>query len=934
MNAGGQGLLERESELADLDRRVDAVVAGEGGMVLIEGPAGIGKTRLLGEARRLAGESGMRILSARAGELEREFPFGVVRQLFEGVVNDPEAREVALSGAALGASSVFESLSGGDAEAGGFATLHSLYWLALNLAAEQPLFIEVDDIQWCDRPSLRFLAYLVRRVEGTPVLVAATQRTAEAGTDPGLLNELAHDHLTTSILPGPLSEAAVRDFVAERLGGDSDSAIASACFEATGGNPLLLRELVSALEAEPMPRSADAAASVRHLGKTAVSRSVLLRLSRLTPETVTVARAAAIVGDGGNLGEVAELTGFEPDVVAEAMGQLVRAEILRPDRTLGFVHPLVLDAVLSEMSPAEREVEHGRAARMLGESGAAGERVATHLLMTSPRGDSEVIELLREAGHTAARQGAADSAVAYFRRALEEGPSDDVRPNLLFELGIVEALTAGPPAAEHLEEALAKLKDETARIIAAHVLVRVLVFMSRPADAAAIAARFVDSLPPQLEDTRKGFEAFSYAMVLFDAEPLERLSELVERRTAPVGEGPGAKMLAASAAINWAYAGEPGAAECGVLAKASLAGGELRDADNGFLSMSALIPLTLADREDVMDEWDLEADSARRRGSLFAVSGVSMWRGFTLAYRGELAEAESSLRQAQDEFRIWGFGGQAGNYLAAFIAQVVLERGRVDDAWKELRRGEDFGDRSDAAHYWTGTHLALLDASGRDEETLEAADEFAERFAHFQNPAIARWRTHKAAALARLGRRDEAIALVEEELEAARRWGAPGTVGPSLRALGVLKGDEGVDDLAEAVSVLEASTTRLELAKALSAYGTALRLTRKPSDAREPLSRALELATACSADALAEHARTELYATGARPRREALSGVSSLTPSERRVADLAADGMTNREIAQSLFVTPKTVEVHLSNTYRKLGIRSRRELSGALEAEA
>ena len=137
--------------------------------------------------------------------------------------------------------------------------------------------------------------------------------------------------------------------------------------------------------------------------------------------------------------------------------------------------------------------------------------------------------------------------------------------------------------------------------------------------------------------------------------------------------------------------------------------------------------------------------------------------------------------------------------------------------------------------------------------------------------------------------------------------------------------------LEQAVALLERSRARLEHAKALADLGAALRHERRPSDARDPLRRALELADACSADALVEHVRAELYATGARPRTAALGGVDALTASERRVAGFAAAGQSNRDIAQALFVTPKTVEVHLSNAYRKLGIRSRRELAGALE---
>ena len=147
-----------------------------------------------------------------------------------------------------------------------------------------------------------------------------------------------------------------------------------------------------------------------------------------------------------------------------------------------------------------------------------------------------------------------------------------------------------------------------------------------------------------------------------------------------------------------------------------------------------------------------------------------------------------------------------------------------------------------------------------------------------------------------------------------------------------MRREAGLAQLEEAVQVLAASPAKLEHAKALAALGSALRRGRQPSDAREPLREALELATACGATPLAEHARSELYASGARPRSEALSGVEALTPSELRVAELAADGESNKDIAQSLYVTPKTVEVHLSNAYRKLGIRSRRELPEVLQA--
>ena len=171
---------------------------------------------------------------------------------------------------------------------------------------------------------------------------------------------------------------------------------------------------------------------------------------------------------------------------------------------------------------------------------------------------------------------------------------------------------------------------------------------------------------------------------------------------------------------------------------------------------------------------------------------------------------------------------------------------------------------------------------------------------------------------------------MSRELELAERWGAPGTVGRTLRILGEMRQADGVDDLERSIELLERSPMKLDLAKALAALGGVLRRGRKPSDARDPLRRAYELAEVCGAAGLAGAVRAELHATGARPRSSALKGPDSLTPSERRVADLAASGRTNKEIAQELYVTPKTVEVHLSAAYRKLEISSRRELPGAL----
>ena len=225
------------------------------------------------------------------------------------------------------------------------------------------------------------------------------------------------------------------------------------------------------------------------------------------------------------------------------------------------------------------------------------------------------------------------------------------------------------------------------------------------------------------------------------------------------------------------------------------------------------------------------------------------------------------------------------------------------------------------------------DLAGGLAETLDIGRVFEE--AGGRNPAMIAWRSHAALALLQLGTQNEARRLAREELELARTWGAPRALGAALRVAGLVEGgDEGLALLEKAVEVLADSPAKLEHAKARTDLGAALRRANRRSDAREQLRRALELATICGAVPLVQRAETELLATGARPRRISLRGLESLTPSERRVAEMAAEGPTNREIAQALFVTPKTVEVHLSSVYRKLGISSRAQLARTLAEPA
>ena len=173
--------------------------------------------------------------------------------------------------------------------------------------------LSVDDLHWADRPSLRFLAYLARRLEGQPVLLAATLRTGEPDTDLALVGEIAQDTATGSVRPAPLSEAAVGEVVRARLGADADDAFCAACHVTTGGNPLLLRQLLTALEAEDVRPDAAHADVVRAIGSRAIASAVVLRLARLPDDAAAVARAVAVLGDGADLRRVAALAGTGED---------------------------------------------------------------------------------------------------------------------------------------------------------------------------------------------------------------------------------------------------------------------------------------------------------------------------------------------------------------------------------------------------------------------------------------------------------------------------------------------------------------------------------------------------------------------------------------------------------------------------------------------
>jgi DNA-binding CsgD family transcriptional regulator len=936
-------LLERDAELAALDTLASGA-SGWGRLLAIEGPPGIGKTSLILETRQRAQDGGTRVLSARGSELETAFSFGVVRQLFEPLLAQLAESERAdlLNGAAELATPIFEPahLAADPARNVSLAMLHGLYWLTANVAAQKPLLLAIDDLHWSDPPSLRWLAYVLPRMEGLDLSIVAGLRPAEPGEAPALLSQIVSDPRALVVQPAPLSLAATAQLVRATLSPGADDALCIACHEITGGNPLLLRDLRNAITAEDLAPTGANVPRLRELAARAGTRALTARLAPLPRDATTFAQAVAILGEDVDAHHAAALADLDEQAASEAIADLTRVDVLRSKPLLGFVHPLVRDAVYENLTPLERNAGHSRAADLLSAAGADPERVAAHLLLVSPAGAEEVVAVLREAARCAGSRGATESAVAYLRRALAEPPIASERADVLLELGSAEALVSGAAAVEHLQEAHALIDDPIRRGRTVVLIGRELEYLDRVDESVKVLREALSEVTGAGTDAEleRVLEAVLVQSSLFESSVYDEARQRLQRvRQEPDDATEGGKMLLALLAYHDARAGAP-ADQVVELARRAVAGGTLLAEEvpaDAFVL--ACIVLARADVDQIQTFYDAALAEAHRRGSVLAFASAKLHRAQMFLFRGDLADAEVDVGEALQACESWGAPSRFWSLWGPLPLQsdILVAQGKLSEAAAALARagwGETLPGSAQA--YFFLDSRARLRASGGDirgalDDSLEAGRRFEE--VGGRSPAFVAWRSQAALALLGLGDSDEARRLAGEELELARAWGAPRAVGAALRAAGLIEGGEqGLLMLEEAVEVLADSPAKLEHAKARTEFGAALRRANRRSQARDHLRRAVELATICGALPLASRAESELLATGARPRRIALSGVDSLTPSERRVADLAAEGPTNREIAQALFVTPKTVEVHLSRVYRKLGISSRSQLAGAL----
>ncbi|HTQ90144.1 MAG TPA: AAA family ATPase [Streptosporangiaceae bacterium] len=950
------GLCEREDELARVDALITAASAGRGGVLLITGPAGIGKTVLLEAARERAGQAGLRVLAGRGGELESGFSFGVARQLFEPLLVGASAaeREALLAGAARRALIALEDFQGRvsaaptDAESEPpFAVMHGLYWLAVNASAAGPLLVAVDDVHWADQASLRFMLYLADRLAGLPVALALSWRVAETGDDAERLARLEQAAVGGVVSLTPLSPSGVRALLTRQFGTAPAEQFATACHAMTGGNAFLLRELIRQLRADGIRPDQEAAAQVAALGPRSVARAVALRVARLGPAAGELARAAAVLGDGAQLRHAAMLAGVDLEDAAAAADGLAGIGVFEPGTPLRFVHPVVRTAVHDDIPRASRGLRHAEAARLLAAEGADLDAVCAHLLLCEPAGSAEVVERLRAAAARAVGRGAPESAAAYLRRALAETADVSLRALLARELGLVEKVLGDPAATEHLRESLRLTSDPAMRAAIAPDLAELLILAGQweagtalLRDALAeLADRDVPSGEPapaaiaRLRSWWAGLSAYDPSLV---GELDHRLGELRSAARAPDA---GSRMLAGLLAGVLAWRGEPESKVLALFDHAFDSGRLLArvDSDSLMAAQALLSPVMFEQLGRVEELAGQLLAQSRARGSVVGLVIAGCMHVAVRARRGELVDAETDVRTVIEIAAEYGITFAIPSALW-YGADALIERPGLADI---AALADVAGLPPDLARTASGgllrevrgrLALAAGDLSTARAELKAAAGTY--EALHLVNPGGSGWRSALALAMAAEDPA-EARRLATSELEDARQAGLPRPAGIALRTRGLLEGGErGLADLREAAELAATSGARLEHARALVELGAALRRANQRAAARGPLRAGLDLAYRCGATRLTERARDELLAAGARPRRGALTGLEALTTSERRVAELAATGMSNPEIAQALFVTLNTVEGHLRHVYQKLSISSRGQLPAALRSAA
>ncbi|MGA4950273.1 helix-turn-helix transcriptional regulator [Streptomyces lydicamycinicus] len=944
-------LVGRERELAAMDAVAADVLSGRPRVVQLEGSAGIGKSALLSTWWDRNGQ--FRVLRARCHPLERAFAFGAVRQLFKpllAAVSDTDRARLLEGSAAATLRALDDDAAtdplpeSADVTA---STLRELDALVTRLARRQPLLLAVDALQWIDQPSLRWLVHFIGRADSHPVLIAVTTRSAEGRRLDPLFAELVRPANCHTIVVEPLDVDGVGQLVRTLWGADEpDAAFCAACHAATGGHPLFVRALLHQAQRSGVKPTTEFRDRIPTVTLSTLGGEISHRLCQASDEVVALARALAFLGDRKPPELLAAYCGTGRAVVQSAAEELRSLGLLRADGDPRFTHPVVRDTVLATLSPEELGVGHARAAQVSCLSGRPDEEVAAHLLAAGPVHGSWVLPALRRAATEALRRGAPETAVTYLRSALHQPLDEPERARVLLELGTAASHYDAALAISCVTGALDGLTEEAARSDALGVLAYSLLLSRGPRTDLSSVDRKLAALS---ERPTSGPGAADRELAL----RMSALRSWMEfERPSVTGPAPapspgrdddladrtaGERQLLAIRAFHALRAALPAPYVTALIERASV---NLPAFSHDLFPLHYFVAQTLL----YLDELDT-ADRLNRhltreisgRGMELLVSSLTVYRAVLALRRGNIAETLAAVQDAADHASPTGRLPYALT-LDTIRIDALLARGRVEAA-EEVAVTHAVAGQTEVA--WERPRFlmslaALRIAQGEPRSGLSLLRECGHHSEALGtvSPAMSPWRSRAVPVHLALGEADSAQALAEQELDLARRCRLPRALGVALRAAGAAAaGSRGLDMLAEAVTVLRPTPARLELARACHDFGIALLRRDDKRGARRTLREGLDLAVGCGATVLATRLEEGLHLAGGRVARSGSQGIGGLTAGEERVGILAAQGYSNKQIAELLVVSLRTVETHLTGAYRKLGITGRPHLAAAM-AEA
>jgi DNA-binding CsgD family transcriptional regulator len=897
-------LVERETELDRVTGILHRAAAGTGSVAVVRGPLGIGKSMLLNHIGTRANVVDALVLSASAAPAEREFPYGVLDQLFT-----PEP---------TGTGDWSSWLDRDEAVA-----FHGFHSIVRDLAAQRPVLILVDDLQWADKPSLVFLARLSRRISGSRVSVVVSVLDGDQGADDPVIAEIQHTAEEVLWLM-PLSPKGVHAFLGCHRDHPIDEEQVREWHRQTAGNPMLVNAL--AMEPDSAPVTTWQLMNLTE----SISRCL-----RLQPRRVpAMAEALAVLGSPTDAELVRQVADLDEVDAAEATRALRALGLLASGPELEFAAPIVPVALRRAMTVSDTKRMELRAAEALYGVGSV-EQLAGHLAdMTSP-GAEWTVDTLRAAATAAMTRGDVKTAVRYLRRALVAGPSGGAdRGRLLAELAAAELNHDVAAAVRHIHQAMPLLPSARERASALCAM-PVTTLPSGPVGldlTQSIAAELGDparltgidrDLALRLEARRR----------LAGQDDITQLADAHDRFRALGAElpldSPGERELSAVLLYAGVLAGRIApdvVSDIGNRILAKEPGGATRS-----YSALSVMTTTLLAVESVRDlePWlGTAADDAHRRDLTLPLALIRSRQAMVHLAAGRLPAARDLAEQTIDDAdSTWlEVIGTCAIVLCA-VAVELRDHSLAEETLRRCLRSAEKFQLSVMLGLLRGT--AALSAG----QLPAAVEHFADLGRHLErigwrNNALFSWRARLVTLHARLGNTQLAVELSEQNLEEARESGVAGPIGRALRLCGALAtGTRSVVLLNEAVETLTSSINTVELAKARALLGSRLQQTGDES-AIMHLRAAHRLAVASGMTWLAD--QTSAALRGQRQLSREDDEDAGLTTTERLVVDLVAGGHRNKEIAERLGVGPRTIEKHLTRVYRKLGVSGRPELLDAL----